>query len=683
MSSKPETRLLTQTLSSSSASVRNDGASNGQLLNDIGGQIKPEIRQRILEVALILQNDHLSAEKKGFEVFQLYTNANASLTSDLAFILPGAQQIIESQLSKQNFITKTALENECGLAVIVVKNLPKMMVDSLSTHAMVLNLILNSILNGEHHDSCEVLHFISKQERVPYSKATVKDLNTAYSFLLSKQSLSDQEKKFLGSKLSEICIIFAANFGRPLLAALLLSRCLVQSVYIEPSTIKEVLMVLSINHPMMGNYQHYTLMKLLSKFEQKNVLELSFYLRLISNMCKDARDPYFANILFIYAFKNSKILSDDNFEDISPLEGLIEANLNAGNVYRAQELWKLCYKHDNQFAFRNTALFKRIFFVSEEFEKSLLLNDYLPEELIKNPDIFYVALAFYGSRSETSPEFLKLSKSIKPPINRPVLSSLLSSFLVLDLKNEISLVYKAITKSQGGLLPLDIDALVKYNLEKGNFGEAFKVVFTNNISATKKSHVTLIKYILDQSLEGKIHTLAVDDPLLGKVQTILASSYPDILRKASALGVHDRRQNLKSNHILNFLAINLKNSGDDKSVLSELTLVLAEYLGKKDGCGVSRNFFMNRLKQIGREGYPFDFVRFGLPKVFIHLVRFNETNRIKCLLIILQQARKDNNVSSIEWCLTELQNAGFLAEDIQDCCFGDLQEIQGIEARSS
>lgn len=661
----------TESISRSESSFRPPHLHNRSTIRTIPTSTKidiSDITTRLQEVNDILEDDLLIPEQRGYHIWQIYQKERANLVADLAL---SSLTYPKSKLDEE-FATNIGLNDK--LKLYIKGSICKIALRSANVRALILDQILTNIFRKECFISCEFLVYVTEQLHLAISSSDQKQLETLYLFLLTRSELDDQKISQVQSLLCEFCIAVAIAFGRPMVAALLLTRCIDELVHINPQTVKKVLLSLSVYNPSLVNYHYYVLLKISLRADAVR-FDPAFYLRLIANMCRDGNDPYFANILSLHALENCKILARDPTSDISSLKYLIQANLNFGNVQRAQKLWSLCYDHKPSFAEQSTALFRRLFLACRDSEKFELLNDYFPSDLLQDRNILDIVLAFYGKNRELGWQFNAIAKALVPPVSRIMLSSLLDSFLAQGKKNEVSLLTKAIFDTQGGFSSRDLDSLARHLLLKSEFSEAFRILYLNHTSTSKQGFVTFIECILSQSLMGKYPNLEFDNTMKQNMEDVVHDFYPEIeIEEAFGLPVSTSgkaRPRLQSNVVLNFIAVQLLRVGND-SVLYDLTVVILNYLVLRDGGGVGRRFYMNRNRRNGMQGFAFDFVRFGLPKAFVNLMRINESNSVKCLEIILEQAKKEQDLASIEWCLTELRKSGLLVVDISQNYFSQV-----------
>lgn len=629
-----------------------------------------KLRSRLRKVAKILQQRTQGNEFKAQMIFQLYKVEGADLIRDLMssdkFVKGFSQTLSEADMKSASTINKLMTVKDYIWNII-----PK----SLNAQAMTLDLLITNALTYNLKLTCEALLQLFTLSRIPACDHPKVEVQAIHEQLQSVTVLDGSMLEDLRSKICDICIQFSIGLGRPFITALLLNRCMDHSVYITPSTIKNVLISLSVSHSLLGNYQNYTLIKLINKLEGKDILSATLYLRLISNMCKSDSNPFFPNIILHKAIDLNEILHDLSHTNLSALKDLISLNIDKGHVQKALQIWKLGYDYDPEFPYNNIGLLRKLFMSCDMSDKAELVSNNFPEDLLTHKDLFDVTLAFFGLHPDFNNDFIELSKFVTPPISRPLLSSLLISFLSRNSKREVSLLTKAIINSQGGLMPDDVDALVKHCLKKSDFSEALRIVFHNKISATKLGYVRLTKFILKNALDGFVVKIDRDDSLYETVKSHVSKANPDIssapLEDSPQTESINENSRLQSDLILNLVTIELMKLGDDP-VLKDLTLVLLDYLCKKNGCAVGRRFFMRSKKHNSQSGFRFDFVKFGLPRNFIHLVKIDDTNQLRCLKIILDHAKTENDQTTIEWCISELRRAGMLVEDIIKENFCDL-----------
>lgn len=621
-----------------------------------------ESRKRLEKVAKILHKKKKGHEFKAQMIYQLYKAEGADFLSDLmtskGFIMKNSAMISESG-------DKNLLAN--GRNEFVKNSIWKMIPTSLNTQVITLDLLISNALKYNLKFTCELLLQIFELPSIPACDYPILEVQEIHKKLLSKTALDSSTLEKLRATLCDFCIQLSMGFGRPLISALFLNRCMEHSIYIHPSTIEQVLISLSVTHSLLGNYQYYTLIKLLNKLEVKTILDAPLYLRLISNMCKSGGFPFFANMILHRAIELNSFLHDKSHFNLSALKDLTWLNIDNGNIQKALEIWKFCYDLDSEFPYENKLLFRKLFISCKMSDKAELLTKHFPEDLLTHNDLFDIILTFFGLHPDFNNDFIELSKFVAPPISRPLLSSLLISFLGRSSRKEVSLLTKAIINSQGGLMPLDVDALVKHCLKNSEFSEALQIVLRNKISATKLGYVRLTEYVLNKALDGFVVKLDPNDPLHETIRIHVTKELPDVFNDQVEHSPQIKNTfglpRLQNDLILNFITTEFIKLGNDP-VFNELTLVLLKYLCRKDGCAIGRRFFMRSKKRNYPAGFSFDFVKFGLPKNFINLVKIDESNRIRCLEVILEHAKSENDVSSIEWCIAEFRRAGLLVEDI-------------------
>ena len=625
-------------------------------------------KDRLHIVQDIINHDTHSLDKKSSLIYQLYHTEGADLIDDLDVIDSLSVRLLDAEHKDNSSPLSDGSALLEGLSSDIKDWLWQAIDTSPSTLAMVLKLVLDNGLDGKLRASCNMLRYVLDQRPGAISEYSESDITAIHSLLQTTAKLSHKQKEDIKSKLCNYCILCSVEFGRPLVAALLLARHL-DTVPIDKLTVERVLLALSVQHPLMSNYQNYTIVKLLVRLEVM-AFDPSLYLRLIANMSQDAKNAYFPNILFMHVIKLGKILRDRTLLNIAPLRKLIELNLNFGNTTRATEIWKLCYKYDSQFAYQNIGLFRRLFLECDKQRKTSLLNEYFPRDLYRHDDLFDLILAFYGQNPQDPQKlsvFEKLVGTISPPISRSLLSSMLQSFLAQGRMKEVELLTKAIIKSQGGLTSSDTDAIVKQLLSKADFTKAVSFLFQTDISVSKKGLVRIVQYILDKESEGSVPVIDPNNALLEQLRKYVPESDTAI----PSAETHNLQQvSLKYNSVLNYAVSELAKLKNDPT-RGKFTVIAGRYLTEKYGSGVGRKLFMNRTRRRAL-GFTFDFAKFGLPKAFVPILKIDETNQATLLQSILQQAQREKDAASIKWCIAELQKSGFLLEDILKEHFGSI-----------
>lgn len=648
-------------------------------LNDLShptAELKPQerkLRNRLLKLIHIMHKKDLGYERRAQKIFNLYQSECADLLDDIQ---------TSKELRKKSHGTASEPGNKSlpadDMMKAIMDGLWRMLPSTLNVQALTLDLLITNALGGNLILTCETLLQLFAQPHIPNANYPILEVKSILEQLKSIKGHRDIKFHELQSQICNICLNFAIEFGRPLITALLLNRCFNHPVYIDSSTIEKVLLSLSVTHSVLGNYQYYTLLKLFEREEVKAVLDAALYLRIITNMCKGNGIPFFPNVILHKAIKLDSFMSDQS--DLSALNDLISLNVDNGNIKKAQEIWKLGCDLDAEFPYNSITSFRKLFLSCELSDKAELLTNHLPEDLLTDPVVFDIILAFFGLNPQFNNDFIELSKFVAPPISRPVLTSLLISFLSRNSKKEVNLLTKAITNSQGGLMPLDVDAMVKHCLENSEINEALRIVFHNNISATSMGFVRITQHILKNALNGSIFKLEPEDPLYEPFKRQVMEINADIFAALPESPSHLQANlvpRLQNDLILNLIIVKLMKLGNDP-ILRDLTLVLLTYLCKKDGCGVGRTFFVRSTAKTGQVGIKFDFVKFGLPKHFMNLVKIDGSNRVKCIEVLLDHAKLENNISSIQWCVQELRKAGLQVEDINKYYFSDLVEQDNL-----
>lgn len=612
---------------------------------------------RLNSVYTIILDKATSLSKKCSLIFDLYQKHIGDLTEDLGNIgESGTKQI--SKLYEQPYLNDDATSEHLKSEIRDwVRCAPGQSSCALS---MVLDLILNNIMKGNFLSSCDMLHLISDSRQI--SRSQQANIGELLKLLKAEPQLNEDQNKQILDSLAEYCITYAIACGNPIVATLLLFRCKSQ-LTISQRTIKRVILALSASHPLISNYNYYAILKIINQMDKVN-FEPAFYLHLLSNVSQGANDPYFPNILFIHALNQSGIFAEDFTGDVNCLRHLIQLNLDHGSNSRALLIWKLCYSHDTAFASKNLTLFKNLFTSCDKHTKLTLLKEYFPTELRSHPDIFDTILAFYGRNAETLSEFSTLVKTINPPVSRALLSSLLKSFIFQHKTDEVNQLTKAINNSQGSFLSSEIDVIIKQLLQNSDLSEAVRVAVYYNVLASKQGLVRIVEYLLSKDLEGNVPKIEPEDPLLRILKDSIPTQEHNLPSKDANCPM------LTENPVLRFAGQELSKLGNDR-VLCDLTVSITKYLSQKYGTGVGRRLFMNKDKQRGL-GFAFDFVKFGLPKVFTSTLRIDKRNRVACIEAIFSQARQEKDRVSIDWCISELRKSGILVNDIIDTHFNEI-----------
>lgn len=615
---------------------------------------------RLTNISNILMRRGSSLEQRSFEIHQMYSRSGGNLVQDLAQNEKRSLQMLDMNYSsdKYSLAVYSALNDVLG---DTIKDwLWENVYECTSTGAMVLNQLLESIQKKEYLSAFELLVFLFDLRDATHSKVVLKEMDLVRLKLLQGKRMATEDEKSLCSSLSSLCIQFAISLEQPLVACLLLHTCLESNITIGSTTIEEILVSLSIDRPLHSNYQSYAIIKTILRLKT-SFLSPSFYFKLIGNMSKGSRDPYFANILFLHVVEKLRFFENARGIDISPIRFLIECNLQNDNSHRAREIWKVCYEYDPSFALKFANLFNQLFIATDDkSEKLALIENYLPSELLTHSSIFGTILAFYGRDLCFLDNFRDLSSHINPPVSRSLLSVLLASFITQGKEKEVRLLMKAIAGAQGGFSPHDIDILVERLLSQSDLNGAMNLLIQNHITASKEGYLRVIKHLLAEDLRGSDVPTSLPDISL---QTKIEHSIPEF--DANLTNVASQRsqtQPIYANPILNFAAHQLSILNSD-TVHRDFTLALVDYLGKKYGSGVSRRLYMNKDRKRA-QGYTFDFVKFNLPKRFTDLLRMNESNHIRALESILEVAKGENNTASIKWCVLELRKLGVFADDI-------------------
>lgn len=654
------TRALTTTTQTHRSPLHETSTSSFAI--DTGkGLIDPISRLNAVNDIIIDQSTSLS--KKCSHIVDLYTVHNADFIDDLKEV----EEMGKRQSNKEDTYESSLSYNDEAISNRLACEIKDWLLSasSLSTSAlaMILALILDRIVKGELLVSCEMLQLLSESRQNTKSQHT--GIEELYEFLSTEPQLTPDQRRKIETRLGETCILLAVASGRPILATLLLFSSRSQ-LSISQTTVEKILLALSASHPLKSNYNNYAILKVLNTMCDMN-LEPGFYLRLITNVSQGANDPFFPNILFLHALKLFNFLSNTFTENIDSLRHLIHINLEHGNTSRALMIWKLCYKHDSEFALRNISIFKRLFAAADKSTQSNLLKEYFPSELQNHPSIFDSILSFYGQNPETTSKFSNLAKSITPPISRSLLSSLLASFLVQRRTKEVKQLTKAINNSQGGLLPAELNAMIEELLKNSDLSEAIRIVVYYNVLVSKQGLVRIADYLLSKDLDGVVVDLEPEDPL----NEVLKDYVPqEDSMNDSELSNDAQLPNLKNHAILNFVGTELSRLENDRA-LCDFTVVLTKYLSQKYGSGVGRRLFMNRDRERA-QGFTFDFVRFGLPKIFASNLRIDRRNRLACIGAILSQAKQEKDRISIEWCIAEFRKSGLLVEDIIDTYLNEI-----------
>lgn len=431
-------------------------------------------------------------------------------------------------------------------------------------------------------------------------------------------------------------IIDTANSGEPLLAALFVFRNATKASEMQPCV--EVLMAnLCIPNTPHLNYHYYCIIKLLQFFSPPNPTLQKILPRIINFMCLDRLLPSFANNVY------RDYVSDDMIIHLSDIQRaaitLIEANVDAGFLGVAVQIWR------RLLSLLPHCLAENIPLLASTIEKLQITNHplavevvlELPEDLWRDESLLNHILGVLGTSKHHQDHFHKAVSMIKPPLKRPALSHMFSSFLANDNDEASQKVLNAIINTREGLFASDMELIIEKLLRERKVSPAISMCKDDNTSfnVSKLAFIRVFGFLLAH------HPKSTSSVQIQNYEGTKTTFQQLLLRNLATLPHND-------------------------TALYSLTQMLITYLARHVSVGASRKLFLTHAYTLGQNATKnrFNFNNFGLSLKLNNFIRINKSNRIACIEEILSSALASKDNVNFEWAIRELCALGISTTDI-------------------
>ena len=434
----------------------------------------------------------------------------------------------------------------------------------------------------------------------------------------------------------DLLIRISISSGEPLVGALFSIHSQDSSIEIKTDTLERVILGLSISDSLMDNYHSFAIFKVLSIHKRDYRPEV--ITKAIKNMCS-GRTPYFANLLHdIWMCKNSGRITPEMLEITR--KALIAANIAHGNYYRAADLWKSTCACNPAFGKKNIYLFRAI--VEKMTDKNLvgdLLLNHFPESLYTHPDFVDFTLSFFGQNDTYRSQFDFVTRSLKPPLKRNMLSLLFASFISQNREEAAEKILQVIFKTKNGINTEDFLIIINKLLAKNLIRQCVEMCLMNDFRVSYKGAMKVMEYFL-----------------LNKISP--ASTNTDESE-------HRHYYELRVDFLSKFTK-NLYRRKNELSVYRLLTTTLIRHFSAHIGNRPARKLYLSLSYTISRSSSDHvNLLSYDIPSELGKFLLIDNENRILCLEIILRQAQKENDDIILDWCASELHNAGVPVADIK------------------
>lgn len=417
-------------------------------------------------------------------------------------------------------------------------------------------------------------------------------------------------------------IMQAVHSGEPLVAALFAMQLHQLNISIDAPSLRLMVSSLSVSNPTKIAYHSFTILKLLESFPNL-VLPANDMFKAVRFMLADPSVPYHANMLYD---RIANLKEHNGFVDVS--HELIRANLEAGNVHRALDMWRKIDEKENVVLARQ--MLERL--AEEDPDKTIeFIENDLPSDLHKHPALIDFLLALYGQNPAHLGRFENLTRQLKPPLLHSTLSLLFASFLSQNKENGAERILQTIFLTKNGLTHQDFAAIISKFLRQQNVEQSVEMCSKTDIEVAKFGYVRLMEYFLT-------HSSAADVA-------------PETFQK-------------KKEEFFTTLVQRFQRISRNDDVLRELTKALFRYLSHHRSNGASRKLFIKFAYPGAYSVANFHFESFSLPTQLNRLVVIDKSNRLSCLSIIFRQATKENDIFTVKWCVEEMRTLGLSTSDI-------------------
>lgn len=505
--------------------------------------------------------------------------------------------------------------------------------------AFTLDQICDMIVEGNVADALNFLKLLDQKE-VLSKLGTPKVQLSELSQVTSVELLAD---------LSRSVVMEYLSIGEPLAAALCAFKLVNNGISIDEQTYLALISSLSVNTPQRRNYHSYTIAKLFETFNEFN-LPITIKIDAIMSMIGGPVIPFFANTCYDKLVNQTE---NSEWHLLSSLtRELIHANLDCGNFHRCVRMWRDSCKQMSTFARNNIALFARIIesLTPNDLELAIaLIEETFPSDLHKSPEVINSILAGYGQSPGATAKFEKLTHLLQPPLQRKALSLLFISFLHQGNETAAERVLKAILGTKNGLNADDFLAIVRKLLRQHKIYQSIKMCKNTQISVAKVGYVNVVEFFL-------IHL----DDKLGPSSDITRDELDE-----------------KRGVILAEISRKLQILPKDDVALKKLTVAIVRYLSGHVSNKASQRFYINFSDSENPEKPFFPLQTYLLPQEFEKLVYIDNSNRLRCLSVILNQAIVDRDSDILRWSAQEMVSIGLLAEEINEY-YLSLSEAQAL-----
>lgn len=440
----------------------------------------------------------------------------------------------------------------------------------------------------------------------------------------------------ISTRLASALILENLRMGEPLVAALCALKMHESNISIDTEALTSIIASLSVHTPHRLTYHSYTIVKLFETFKTTS-FPLQVQIEAISSMLGGHVVPYFANTCY------DQLVDSEGFVHYALRQltrKVIEANLECENLQRCASLWKHAYLANAEFAHENLDLFARLIdlLALDSKETALqLAESCFPADLQKDPRVIDSFLSLYGQSSGQVSKFEVLTHELKPPLLRKTLSVLFASFLHQNNEKAAERILQVIFRTKNGLSAHDFQHIVQKLLRQQKIQQSVTMCKNSDVSVSKGGYVKTIEFFLSHSATSLRTNCDVEPSHYDKLKQ-------DFL-------VHAARK--------------LKILEPADPALMDLTVSIFKYLSHHIDNKASRKLYIVHSSSDGLEKPFFAFQSYKLPAQFNDLMYISKGNRLKCLVIILNQAVGEKDQATINWSISEMIAMGLLPKDTE------------------